>query len=879
MTASENDVRSLRDTIYQCPLIDNHAHNLLKWEEQEKYPLESITTEAGGNALQDTPHSLAHIRAVKQLSDFYECAADWNAVKKARGLQLREDGPSLVRRCLEGTHMILIDDGLDGSGIFPYDWHSDYTTAAAKRIVRIEHEAQCILQDLATTEPFKSARVSESDLRRVSRIAWQDFESRFAEMIENACRDDEVAGFKSVICYRTGLRIQGEVLENFDEYTNELVIPAFCDFFVDGLKPGSSFRVQDKILNDFLVVKALRLLQRSSRAPVGPKPLQFHTGLGDRDLNLLLSNPAHMQSLIERFPEYPIVLLHSSYPYTREAGYLATVYQNCFLDIGEVFPMLSRQGQEEIVQQSLEQVPTNKILWSTDGHWFPETYYLANLQIRQALDRVLVKGVQEGDFTSLQASKIAENILFNNSNRIYKLHLEEPSYPEPAKAKPSKNIGDTVPPSKLEIFQHFVSSHPNINFVRLQWTDNLAIVRTRLLPLSQFSQQLRTGQRVRITLAATGLLPGDNLSSAVSATGQMCLDPDLASLRPNLSRRSHASVMCSWRAPDGSPVEHCSRSTLSRVVEEAQQKADVSFLLGFEIEIVFFEHESDEAEFQQVKGTHSWSTYYPNQDRFIQLLEEIVSGLSEVGIVVEQFHAEGAPGQFEIVLGPLPPIQAIDTLIFARQAVKEAAAAHKLHATFIPYPVDDALGNGAHAHISLNRVYCERQFFGSVLDHLRSLQAFCLPQKTSYKRVSAGTWGSGAWIGWGTQNREMPLRRIAEGRSEIRFLDGTTNMYLAFAAIIAAGMANIDEDDHSGFKDCPYDPARLSEEERERYGIRDRLTSSVEESLSELKNDKVLKQALGEALVETYTVVKKEEQEMLGNMSDKDQKRWLMERY
>lgn len=84
----------------------------------------------------------------------------------------------------------------------------------------------------------------------------------------------------------------------------------------------------------------------------------------------------------------PIVLLHSSYPYTREAGYLATVYKNVYLDFGEVFPMLSQDGQKSVVKQLLELTPTNKLLWSTDGHWFPETYALANAQMREVLSEV-----------------------------------------------------------------------------------------------------------------------------------------------------------------------------------------------------------------------------------------------------------------------------------------------------------------------------------------------------------------------------------------------------------------------------------------------------------------------------------------------------------
>jgi predicted TIM-barrel fold metal-dependent hydrolase len=86
---------------------------------------------------------------------------------------------------------------------------------------------------------------------------------------------------------------------------------------------------------------------------------------------------------MENYSMVPFVLLHSAYPYTREAGYLATVYKHVYLDIGEVFPMVSRDGQKSILRQSLEIVPGSKLLYSSDGHWFPETFWLANKQFRE----------------------------------------------------------------------------------------------------------------------------------------------------------------------------------------------------------------------------------------------------------------------------------------------------------------------------------------------------------------------------------------------------------------------------------------------------------------------------------------------------------------
>jgi predicted TIM-barrel fold metal-dependent hydrolase len=144
------------------------------------------------------------------------------------------------------------------------------------------------------------------------------------------------------------------------------------------------YRIEKKPLNDYLVLRTLEILSDGlPHSDSLAKPFQLHTGLGDNDINLLESNPAFLQPLIENYPNVPFVLLHSAYPYTREAGYLATVYRHVYLDIGEIFPMVSRDGQRAILRQAMELVPGSKLLYSSDGHWFPETFWLANTQFRE----------------------------------------------------------------------------------------------------------------------------------------------------------------------------------------------------------------------------------------------------------------------------------------------------------------------------------------------------------------------------------------------------------------------------------------------------------------------------------------------------------------
>lgn len=93
--------------------------------------------------------------------------------------------------------------------------------------------------------------------------------------------------------------------------------------------------------------------------------VQFHTGLGDASLLLKDSTPALLQPIIRAYPKATLVLLHASYPFTREAGYLVANYPNVYLDFGEIFPQVSASGQRNVVNEVIELCPLNKVMWSS----------------------------------------------------------------------------------------------------------------------------------------------------------------------------------------------------------------------------------------------------------------------------------------------------------------------------------------------------------------------------------------------------------------------------------------------------------------------------------------------------------------------------------
>ena len=353
--------------IYTTPIIDNHAHPLLNPTAINKYPLLTITTEAHGPAIDATKSSLSHIRAVNQLSKALGCEAKWEAVEKAiQAERAKSDGiGEWEKKCFEGIETLLVDDGLDGEDeVFEYGWHDGLVKSGCKRIVRIEKVAENIIQGVLQSEGISVNSCHDK------------FVAAFHDHITAAIADPEVVGFKSVICYRAGLEIQHLVMSDV-----ELELKSLFDHLqAKGIKTFK--RIEKPAINSALVTYTAQLISQSAGHK---KPFQFHTGLGDNDITLTTSSPSHMQPFIRKFPTVPIVLLHASYPWTQEAGYLATVYENVYADIGEVFPFLSQEGQERVIREILELCPTQKVCWSTDGHWFPETYFLAVTQVREAL--------------------------------------------------------------------------------------------------------------------------------------------------------------------------------------------------------------------------------------------------------------------------------------------------------------------------------------------------------------------------------------------------------------------------------------------------------------------------------------------------------------
>ncbi len=446
-------------------------------------------------------------------------------------------------------------------------------------------------------------------------------------------------------------------------------------------------------------------------------------------------------------------------------------------------------------------------------------------------------------------------------------------------------------------FEAFKDRHPDVEYIWVEYIDYSAMRRTIMIPIEAFREQLRKQKWTTIFGGLRGQLPNDTLAPGVQPIGEVLLQPDLDTLSPNKAVSSpSATVLTSWMQDsknDGEvlPVPGCPRRTLQHCCSMLADEHKLSITFGFEIEVCFFRPMIDQesgiiTEFRSLPTLHhAYHISYQQLDT-LPMIEEIVSSLRDVGISVPDFHAEAAPGQWEFPLPPSEPLKAVDMYYQARSIIGNVARKYGLKAVYYPRPYNTSCGSASHMHFSIETrsdhtsADVQDKFIAGLLGHLESILAFTLSQEESYDRVGASIFGGGEYIAWGTQNREVPLRKcVGKSHWEFRAIDGVGNMYLSAAAVLAAGLCGLRQGTKLELKDCELDPSKMSKVEREAHGIIRKIPDSLEKSLGALEGDGDMSEVLGTELVKQYVNLKRAFVEMLKDMDAEKRRLWLMERY
>lgn len=432
-------------------------------------------------------------------------------------------------------------------------------------------------------------------------------------------------------------------------------------------------------------------------------------------------------------------------------------------------------------------------------------------------------------------------------------------------------------------------------FVFVQWIDIMGQMRSRCLPIPEFTRLVRSGKPFAISYGNLGTLQNDHLTEVCKPVGSIYVEPDLslASLRPMYRDgpvKDAATVMARFVDEGMQGLNLCPRAALQITVDQFKDKHKAAFLVGFEIEVTFCKRTSTKSgdAFMPLDTNHAWSTFSTEQyTESMPLMLLIATALQEIGIEIQQVHSESGAGQYEFVLPPQPPVYAVDTLVQARQCIMQIAATKGLRATCHAQPFE-GIGTAAHAHISYHSTSSSNSeleqliqwpFIAGVLAHLPSLCAVTMPQGVSYSRVADNTWTSGRWVTWGTQNREVPLRRSGPLRWELRCLDGFANTYLALHAFLSAGLMGIEHEYKLLHGDCTANPSTLDARGREELGIVTQIPNTIDQAIAAAWQDEELREMMSDGILKHYLYMKEAEQKMLTEMDEQERRIWLIERY
>lgn len=336
-----------------------------------------------------------------------------------------------------------------------------------------------------------------------------------------------------------------------------------------------------------------------------------------------------------------------------------------------------------------------------------------------------------------------------------------------------------------------LACNPNVEFVWLRFMLFEGATRIRMLPVESFTKMIEKNQNPSLSTAFLHILRDDHVARAAAPIGVMYLAPDLSTA--SLSGDENPRIQILTNLVDENQISRpeCLRNKLAKLSETLCHLHDFHVLVGYEIEVIFIGGADMDA--GSAIPTHKCSGFTNGMRKSMPMIETIVRKLREQNILLEQYHAEMTPGQWEFVLPPQSPLEAVDTLIKARDIISTVSDDFGYRGTLHPRPFSEHGGSGAHLHISVNSSIPSdpkhsEPFFAGIIDHFSSLMAFCLPLDISYERVATGIWSGGEYIAWGWQNKETPLRRITQNRFELKLHCGMANPYASLAAILAAGI-------------------------------------------------------------------------------------------
>ena len=407
-----------------------------------------------------------------------------------------------------------------------------------------------------------------------------------------------------------------------------------------------------------------------------------------------------------------------------------------------------------------------------------------------------------------------------------------------------------------------IANKKKIKYFLISFVDLFGVLRSKLVPSQAISEMQKNGAGFAGFATWLDMTPADADMFAIPDTNSLIQLP--------------WNKEVGWLASDlwmkGKPVKASPRVILKEQIKKLD-KNNLKMKSGVECE--YFLISPDGSSIADPRDIQSKPCYDQSAlMRRYELIKEVCDSMIELGWNPYQNDHEDANGQFEMNWDYDDCLVTADRHIFFKFMVKNLAEKHGLRATFMPKPFEKLTGNGCHAHISLwngkinkfldmgDRYGLSKlayNFLGGVMKNAESLSAFFNPTINSYRRINAPPTTSGAtWspssISYSGNNRTHMIRIPDPGRFELRLMDGSANPYLLQAGIIAAGLFGMNN------KSNPGEPLTCNMyTDSKNYPNLAKLPNDLEDSLSKLDDNKHLKEAFSEEVINSYIKLKNQE--------------------
>ncbi|TQJ91433.1 amidohydrolase family protein [Streptomyces sp. SLBN-31] len=360
-------------------LVDHHCHGVVT-ADLSGPEFEDLITEGGswpGSSSFDSPVGVAVRRHCAPLLDLPRHASADDYLARRAGLGWGE----VHRRLLgaAGTGVFCVDTGYAPERLSTPAELAVAAGGTAYEVVRLESVAESV-----------AARGVEPG----------EYADRFRVAALEAVRRPGVVAVKSVAAYRTGFDL--DPARPSDARVTEAARRWLA---------GGGGRLADPVLVRHLLWTAVDL----------GLPLQLHVGLGDNDIRLHRSDPAHLTDWLHLTAgRIPVLLLHC-WPYQRQAAYLATVFEQVHLDVGLALHFVGPARSRAVLEEALEITPFRKLLYSSDAYGVAEFHFLGALAFRRGLAALLQDRVDADELDLPDALHIAEWAGAHNARQVYRL--------------------------------------------------------------------------------------------------------------------------------------------------------------------------------------------------------------------------------------------------------------------------------------------------------------------------------------------------------------------------------------------------------------------------------------------------------------------------